>query len=526
MKKWMGLTVGLLAILAVGMFLVNCSSGGDDPGCKKTADCAALGANFFCNLQSGECECAPQCTGKCCGDNGCGGTCANSCSAGTDCNQGTCACDPIGGCTSGETRCTGNVAESCVNEAWTSVDCSLTQATCVNGACEGGGGCTAGETRCNANVVENCVAGSWQTGTDCGALSQTCFNGVCEASGCTAGEVRCNGTVIQNCSAGAWVNGQDCAPDTCLNGVCQVVAPTEECAAGLACTDISDGAGFLACTEGGQIPANAQTGCGENTPCNGVNTSCLCTDEQCTTTVCTTNCGTCPTAQTCDDLSGDGQRGCTEDGYIPANAPTGCDATPCPGNMACWTAGDPVVYYCIENCSVDGPCSAGAVRCNGDVIENCSAGSWVAGENCANSGQTCFSGACASADMCPAGQDCTVLAGESTGCIMPDGNIPAGNQTGCGNGVACNGNFSCWSLQDGSTVCIENCGTCPANEFCTDVTAGDGTGAHACMDAQGEVPAGAQTGCQGGDCNGNAGCWCNDAECSTTVCLFNCSVPH
>jgi hypothetical protein len=120
-----------------------------------------------------------------------------------------------------------------------------------------------------------------------------------------------------------------------------------------------------------------------------------------------------------------------------------------------------------------------------------------------------------------------VLAGESTGCL-DGGNIPANNQTGCDQ-AGCDGNFSCWCLDanctQASAVCIENCGVCPGALDCEDITVGDGTGAHACLDA-GNIPADAQTGCQGGDCNGNAGCWCLDQQCAQTVCLFNCSVPH
>ena len=38
---------------------------------------------------AGQCGCAPQCTGKSCGDNGCGGTCG-TCSASQTCTQGVC----------------------------------------------------------------------------------------------------------------------------------------------------------------------------------------------------------------------------------------------------------------------------------------------------------------------------------------------------------------------------------------------------------------------------------------------------
>lgn len=108
-------------------------------GCQRTADCQHLGANYYCDLNRGECVCAPQCTGKCCGDDGCGGTCPDNCSAGTACDQEFCDCEPVASCNFGEVRCTDNVAESCQGGSWvTAQDCDLIGATCVTGVCEGG----------------------------------------------------------------------------------------------------------------------------------------------------------------------------------------------------------------------------------------------------------------------------------------------------------------------------------------------------------------------------------------------------
>jgi hypothetical protein len=519
----------MLAIAAVGLFAINCGGGDNGGGCKKTSDCADLGENYYCNLQTGECECAPACSGKCCGDDGCGGTCPNECPAGQTCNQTSCECEPddVPDCTDGETRCNGDVVEECVGGAWqTDVDCADNGQTCQNGECVGGQECTPGESRCDGTVVQNCVGGSWQDGTDCADNGEECLNGECQpAGGCTQGETRCNGTVVQTCDAnGSWQDTEDCADngEVCSGGACIPAGGGDECPEGQDCTDVT-GSGFMGCTEGGQIPGDAPTGCNEQSPCQG-NATCLNAEQ---TTVCVSNCGTCPSGQLCSDITGTGKLGCTTfDGSIPQGAEEDCAQDGCSGNNTCYCLDENCTQsVCIENCSLDGPCTAGQAYCDGDVVMECQAGTFVAGEDCAANGEVCFDGACASGDLCPAGQTCTPLSGDVTGCLEGE-NIPAGNQTGCGQNSPCNGNFSCWCLDENctDTVCIENCGTCPDGQDCQEITE---TGTHACVLPDGNIPADAQTGCgQNSPCNGNASCWCLDQNCTDTVCLFNCSVPH
>ncbi|MBN2496471.1 MAG: hypothetical protein JXR96_17895 [Deltaproteobacteria bacterium] len=92
-----------------------------------------------CNAQ-GQCEaCEPDCAGKCCGDDGCGSTCPDTCSGGETCNPTTCLCESGPTCTDGETRCNGDVVQTCQNDAWVdTTDCSQTDQTCDNGQCVGG----------------------------------------------------------------------------------------------------------------------------------------------------------------------------------------------------------------------------------------------------------------------------------------------------------------------------------------------------------------------------------------------------
>ena len=51
-------------------------------GCTANSECEYLGQNYFCDLISHECQCYAQCSGKCCGDDGCGGTCSDDCPVG------------------------------------------------------------------------------------------------------------------------------------------------------------------------------------------------------------------------------------------------------------------------------------------------------------------------------------------------------------------------------------------------------------------------------------------------------------
>jgi len=64
-----------------------------DVQCTSDLDCPQ---GYYCDLELNECveeTCVPQCEGKCCGTNGCGGTCPNNCPGGYVCNMGTCQCE-------------------------------------------------------------------------------------------------------------------------------------------------------------------------------------------------------------------------------------------------------------------------------------------------------------------------------------------------------------------------------------------------------------------------------------------------
>lgn len=117
-----------------------------------------------------ECEshlCVPSCTGKVCGDNGCGGSCG-TCQSGYTCSNGQCVsgadCSTYSG-TSGrcdsytitDKKCIGTHVYICsdygtAGKCWTDMaDCSLSNKTCSGGQCISGG--------C-ADVGQDCVSTS------------------------------------------------------------------------------------------------------------------------------------------------------------------------------------------------------------------------------------------------------------------------------------------------------------------------------------------------------------------------------
>ena len=128
--------------------------------------------------------------------------------------------------------------------------------------------------------------------------------------------------------------------------------------------------------------------------------------------------------------------------------------------------------------------------------------------------------------LCPAGLVCMVLSDSGTrACVEPGGYVPSGSTTGCGGGVGCDGNFACWCLDEYclDTVCLENCGTCPQDQDCEVVGA---RGRLGCLE-DGEIPSGNQSGCgEYVPCDGNFTCYCDNAECTETICVENCSSDH
>lgn len=171
------------------------------------------------------------------------------------------------------------------------------------------------------------------------------------------------------------------------------------CPVGLQCSDHPSG--IMACLQEGDAPASAPTDCMES-DCAG-NATCVFTDATETASACVENCGSCESGTKCSDVTGGGYLGClTEEGVVPADAPTNCHVgAGCPGNMTCFFVNAELTQsVCIANCSA------------------CSAGSCGAGEICGPNGacipEPCTVDSCAEGEICYKGS-CIPDIGEGPG---------------------------------------------------------------------------------------------------------------
>lgn len=135
---------------------------GDD-GCG--GSCGDCSGNGVCD-SAGICQCTPDCAGKACGDDGCGGSCG-TCSGTDTCNTATGVCTP-----------TSNLVCGPVNLPLEFTCSSTTNCECVG--CVDDGACTA---------ADDCVCAECAGDAFCGDLTNCNDDGICspfnESCGCT-----------------------------------------------------------------------------------------------------------------------------------------------------------------------------------------------------------------------------------------------------------------------------------------------------------------------------------------------------
>jgi len=313
--------------------------------CSSDLDCPT---GFKCN--SGVCErdsCVPQCTGKCCGDDGCGGTCPNNCPGGYVCDLGTCQCKPDVACTSND---------DCPQDYY----CDLTVNECkpvvCNPQCEGK---CCGDDGCGNTCPNDCPVGYVCNMTTCQCVLDTtctsdsqcptmhcCRDGACIPAAC--GNMQCGFDPVCEFSCGTCPAGYTCNYDT---GQCIADDPGELCPSGQECTLMTDG-GLTGCIIPPDTIPSGNSSCSPDLPCEG-NYSCYCLDEECTEQICIEHCGTCPAGETCFLLWDGGPYAClTAEGGIPTDTPA-CDATDysCAGNATCYQDTSTGNLICLDNCS-------------------------------------------------------------------------------------------------------------------------------------------------------------------------------
>jgi hypothetical protein len=212
--------------------------------CKKSAQCCSGLCKKKPGKKQGHCTtCTPNCTGRVCGDDGCGGLCGQ-CQTGQLCdNNGLCQ-----GCPKDQKECRGTCipASQCCSDG----ECSGGQ-LCVSGTCQ----CRASEVACHGVCQPECCPGATRAcyGGPAGTAGQgICRMGTqtCQATGRwpSAGECpsqvtpraeTCNGQ-DDDCN-GVIDNGAPC-PGTkvCRDGGCCIpelhaCSSDEDCCSGLSC---------------------------------------------------------------------------------------------------------------------------------------------------------------------------------------------------------------------------------------------------------------------------------------------------
>jgi hypothetical protein len=230
----LGATIGAQSVDGSAGTLISFDSETVDPGVGTRPN------SSFRFLPLASAPCAPSCTGRTCGADGCGGSCG-TCSAGTSCNaSGMCV-----------TSCT----PSCAGRTCGSDGCGGSCGTCPSGTtCNASGMCSSSCTpSCSGRMCgsDGCggSCGTCSTGTTCNA-SGMCVSSSTPAIGsaCTM-DSQCGAGRICLPEAGGWPGGYcslDCTSATCPSGstcitgavdidVCLANCPPA-CRAGYTCT--------------------------------------------------------------------------------------------------------------------------------------------------------------------------------------------------------------------------------------------------------------------------------------------------
>jgi hypothetical protein len=205
--------------------------------CNGFIDVEPYGKNGACWTDLGGLK-YPQCcscSGKVCGDDGCGASCGN-CAQGESCAGGGACCTSCGAKTCGPDGCGGTCGACAANEACNGqgqCQCvpSCAGKTCGADGCGGTCGLCSGTKVCNVGncCAPNCAGktcGSDGCGGTCGSCAGVCNNGVC----CTqnlpcSNDNDCCGSycgIITNTCASCLPLGEFCTSDAkCCSKACQ-----------------------------------------------------------------------------------------------------------------------------------------------------------------------------------------------------------------------------------------------------------------------------------------------------------------
>ncbi len=271
------------------------------------------------------CVCVPQCDGKVCGADGCGGSCGE-CGENETCvvDQTSCElcnCDDVLPCLLGETICNGPLVQKCAN-IWQDSD-----------VCEGE--CwTFGEAEECPNEGQLCEA------DECACEFEKCedeccetVEHVCSVDGCCLADCTDKECGPDGCGGSC---GECEGEDFCNEGKCDADCPaaSENCEGEIKCTEA--GGGYFQCVPVSENCPDKLKWSDEAYACEGDNEECVsgkcecipdCAekDKDCGSDGCGGSCGDCPQGLTCCEQSDIDEGGC-------ATAEENTCTCVCPGN--------------------------------------------------------------------------------------------------------------------------------------------------------------------------------------------------
>ena len=366
----------------------DCATCPADCGCPNGEACNAI-------AHACEAQCVPNCDGRDCGADGCGGTCGNGC-------PGDQACSDAGLCVELPAQCGDNTCDAGEDCATCPADCGQ---CCANGACADTENCATCPADCSCEDGERC---DFERRACEAACQPTCDGRDCGADGCggTCGD-GCNGDLLcdadgqcvappAQCGDNACDNGEDCATcpadcgQCCGNGACGAdencaICPADcSCAAGEAC-DAEERACVEVCEPRCDGLSCGPDGCGGS--CGRCDDGTNCEGGQCVL-VCSPN---------CDGLS------CGADGC-------GGVCGLCGAGEVCTAAGqcnDPsALCDCVDDeVCLDGFCRAPEQICSPDnPVGLCATGRDCLAGECVNRGNACTpqnpTGVCPLGELC------------------------------------------------------------------------------------------------------------------------------
>ena len=495
----------------------DCDCGSHDPDCddpnQSLFGCPYPG-NSTCSCD-GDCECTPDCSGRECGDDGCGGTCSPGCAANEVCNDdGQCECIPdCLGRSCGDDGCGGSCG-SCTDGWFCMYDWGICMClyTCLGREC-GPNGC-GGECPPGCGVNEYCSLDG-----QCESICVSdCDDKECGSDGCggTCGECK-DPDVCQDppgtCVCVPQCRNRECGTDPLCGMSCG------RCPRGHSCNRSGQCQCFPNCGVGEDARECGPDGCGgtcgdgceDNEICSRAG-DCLCipdcTDRKCGLDPnCGISCGRCPTnfecvlgecvcESSCDD------RDC---------GPDGCGGTcrRCGEHATCSDEGLCVCEPFCEgrDCGDDG-CGGSCGDCDTglaciDPPGACRCIADCAGKACGDDGCGGSCGECDADETCidPPGEcqcvpDCEGRDCGPDGCDDVCGTCDDNEICAFPSGL-CECVPDCEGRDCGDDGCDGSCGECDSNETCSDEGACEADSVENAEES--EVDAG-----QGGDSDGSA----------------------